>query len=881
MEKLSGNEIRTRFLDFMAGKGHLILPSASLVPEQDPSLLLIGAGMAPFKPYFTGQATPPSFRIATSQKCVRTGDLENVGRTARHHTFFEMLGNFSFGDYFKQETILWAWEFLTEDLRLPREQLWISVYTDDDEAYDIWRHEVGIPAERIVRLGKETNFWEIGTGPCGPCSEIYIDLGPERGCGLPTCKVGCDCDRYLEIWNLVFTQYDRDAEGNYTPLPKKNIDTGMGLERLASVLQDVPNNFETDLLFPIIQAAELVARVKYGQSAATDTALIVIADHCRAVVHLVADDVLPANEGRGYVLRRLLRRAVRYGRLLGIKEPFLNKIAAAVIKVGCVGFPILKQKEAFVQEVIRQEEARFQCTLETGLSILAGLADKLKAEGKQTLSGHDAFVLYDTYGFPLDLTKEILAEQGLNTDIKGFKQEMEAQRERARRARLADDTDSKDNGEKTFANYCTEFIGYDRLADSGPYIQALVSGNLPVQEAACGTSVLLALDRSPFYAEAGGQVGDTGIIKTAAGGLVKINNTQSVGRAIVHAGVVVEGIIRVGDKVEAQVDKKRRLAITRHHTATHLLHQALRQVLGTHVHQEGSLVSPERLRFDFSHFAPLTSAEIQQVEKVINEQVLANTPIKATVIDFEQAQASGAMALFGEKYGDLVRVVKIGSFSQELCGGTHVDHTGQVGLCKIVSEASIGAGLRRIEAVAGMGALALWQEQNRALLKIAGLLNTPAENVLAKIEELKAELKEREKELRQLGERMLKTNALALLDQAETVGQSKLLAAEMPVRNMDELRLAVDYLKDHLLSAVVILGFRNRDRVNFLVYVSQDLVSHGLHAGKIIKKAAAIAGGGGGGRPELAQAGGKEPSKLNEALAAAASMAEAKLQEIH
>ena len=519
--------------------------------------------------------------------------------------------------------------------------------------------------------------------------------------------------------------------------------------------------------------------------------------------------------------------------------------------------------------------------METGLSILAGLADKLKAEGKQTLSGHDAFVLYDTYGFPLDLTKEILAEQGLNTDIKGFKQEMEAQRERARRARLADDTDSKDNGEKTFANYCTEFIGYDRLADSGPYIQALVSGNLPVQEAACGTSVLLALDRSPFYAEAGGQVGDTGIIKTAAGGLVKINNTQSVGRAIVHAGVVVEGIIRVGDKVEAQVDKKRRLAITRHHTATHLLHQALRQVLGTHVHQEGSLVSPERLRFDFSHFAPLTSAEIQQVEKVINEQVFSNTPIKATVIDFEQAQASGAMALFGEKYGDLVRVVKIGSFSQELCGGTHVDHTGQVGLCKIVSEASIGAGLRRIEAVAGMGALALWQEQNRALLKIAGLLNTPAENVLAKIEELKAELKEREKELRQLGERMLKTNALALLDQAETVGQSKLLAAEMPVRNMDELRLAVDYLKDHLLSAVVILGFRNRDRVNFLVYVSQDLVSHGLHAGKIIKKAAAIAGGGGGGRPELAQAGGKEPSKLNEALAAAASMAEAKLQEIH
>lgn len=883
MQRLSGDEIRTRFLDFMESKGHLVLPSASLVPEQDPSLLLIGAGMAPFKRYFTGQATPPALRIATSQKCVRTGDLENVGRTARHHTFFEMLGNFSFGDYFKAEAIPWAWEFLTEDLGLPKEHLWISVYTDDDEAYDIWHDRVGIPAERIVRLGKETNFWEIGTGPCGPCSEIYIDLGPERGCGLPDCKVGCDCDRYLEIWNLVFTQFDRDEAGNYAPLPKKNIDTGMGLERLASVLQGVSNNFETDLLFPIIEAAATVAGVRYGGSEDIDVALKVIADHSRAIVHLIADDVLPANEGRGYVLRRLLRRAVRYGRLLGIKKPFLGRIASVVVKVGCTAYPELVGKEVFVQEVIKREEARFLCTLDTGLSILSDMIDKLEEDGQRTLTGHDAFRLYDTYGFPLDLTREILAEQGFEVDEAGFQAEMDAQRERARLARLSGTPmESRHYQDELFADVCSEFIGYDSLATNEAYIQALVVDGLPVTEAGAGMSVQVVLDRTPFYAQGGGQVGDGGTIQTAAGGLVEISDTKQVASgAIVHSGQIVKGTIHTEEEAIAEVSKERRLATARHHTATHLLHQALRQVLGAHVHQEGSLVTPERLRFDFSHFGPLTEEELRAVEKLLNEKILANISLEITVMSREQAQASGAIALFGEKYGDLVRVVRIGSFSQELCGGTHVSRTGQIGLCRILSETSVGAGLRRIEAVAGMEAWSLWRRRDMLLAETAELMGTTEEDVVAKVEELRAALKEKDRELAQLNERMLELAALRVLDQVEQVGDSKLLSTAITAHSMDDLRTVVDILKARLPSAVIVLGYRSQDRVNFIAYVSRDLVARGLHAGQIVKAAAAVAGGGGGGRPGLAQAGGKEPSKLQAALAAAVSAAKEKLQSIY
>ncbi|HKM39461.1 MAG TPA: alanine--tRNA ligase, partial [bacterium] len=796
MKKLSGDEIRTRFLNFMESKGHLILPSASLVPERDPSLLLIGAGMAPFKRYFTGEAIPPSLRIATSQKCVRTGDLENVGRTARHLTFFEMLGNFSFGEYFKAEAIPWAWEFLTEDLQLPKDRLWISVYTDDDEAYDIWHHKVGIPAERIVRLGKATNFWEIGTGPCGPCSEVYIDLGSERGCGLPSCQVGCDCDRYLEIWNLVFTQFDRDKEGNYTPLPKKNIDTGMGLERLASVLQGVTTNFETDLLFPIIEAAEAVAQVKYGQRKENDVALSVIADHSRAVVYLIGDDVLPANEGRGYVLRRLLRRAVRYGRLLGIKKPFLNQIASVIIKIGRTAYPELAQKKIFIQKVIQQEETRFLHTLDTGLDILAEMKERLTKQKEQTLSGHDAFVLYDTYGFPLDLTKEILAESGLGVDKVGFQQEMDAQRQRARSVRSATTISVEDRLQRLFGDLQSEFVGYGSLVLSDVSIQRLAVDDCTVMQATTGDRVSLVLDRSPFYAEAGGQVGDSGTIETMSEAVVEVIDTKRVASgAIIHVGRVIKGTVQAGDEAVAVVNKERRLAIARHHTATHLLHQALRQVLGDHVRQEGSLVTPERLRFDFSHFRSLTSEEMRAIERLINSLVLEDVALETSIMDRAQAQMLGATALFGDRYGGTVRVVKIGSFSRELCGGTHVDRTGQVGLCRIINEASIGAGLRRIEAVAGMEAWSLWRKQDSLVMETAKMLDTTPDQLVLKIEDLKASLREKEKELARLNTRILKTNVSNLLDKVEEVGTSKLLFAEIEAKGMDDLRTAVDIIR--------------------------------------------------------------------------------------
>lgn len=882
VEKLSGDEIRSRFFKFMESKGHLVLPSASLVPEHDPSLLLIGAGMAPFKRYFTGQATPPALRVATSQKCVRTGDLENVGRTARHLTFFEMLGNFSFGDYFKSEAIPWSWEFLTEDLGLPKERLWISIYTNDNEAYDIWHNVVGIPSERIVRLGKDTNFWEIGPGPCGPCSEIYIDLGSERGCGLPTCKVGCDCDRYLEIWNLVFTQFDRDEEGNYTPLPKKNIDTGMGLERLASVLQGVSNNFETDLLFPIIQAAQTAAGVKYGMSEEIDVALKVIADHTRAIVHLINDDVLPSNEGRGYVLRRLLRRAVRYGRLLGIQRPFMGEVASVVMKVGRPAYPELVEKEPFVQEVIEQEETRFLSTLDTGLNILSNMIADLKKHDEKILTGHDAFRLYDTYGFPLDLTREILAEQNIKVDEAGFEAEMEAQRERARLAREQDDgmgvTDHEDD---LFAHLSTEFIGYETLVTDEASIQALVVDGRSVSTVSAGMSVQVVLNRTPFYAQAGGQVGDYGFIRTNEGYIKIVDVRRTVSGAVVHMGQVMKGQVSVGDKVKAEVDKERRLATARHHTATHLLHQALRQVLGDHVHQAGSLVTSKRLRFDFSHFSPVTMEELKEIEKLVNTYILADISLEINVMGRDKAEGLGALALFEEKYEDQVRVVQIGSFSLELCGGTHVSRTGEIGLCRIVSETSVGSGLRRIEAVTGLEAWSLWRQQELLLAKTAELLGASMDDILTKAEGLRMELREKDKELERLRQKFLETSALELLDQAEQIGNSQLLVAPVKAQSMDDLRQVVDTLKVRMPSAIIILGCRSQDKVNFLAYVSRDLVGQGFHAGHIIKEAAKVAGGGGGGRPDMAQAGGRDPAKLEAALSTATTIAKDKLESIY
>jgi len=866
MVGMKGDEIRSRFLKFMEGKGHLILPSASLVPQDDPSLLLIGAGMAPFKRYFTGQAKPPRHRIATSQKCVRTGDLENVGRTARHHTFFEMLGNFSFGDYFKSEAIPWAWEFLTEELGLPREKLWVSVYTDDDEAYEIWSKEIGVPAEHIVRLGKDTNFWEIGPGPCGPCSEIYIDLGPERGCGSATCGVGCDCDRYLEIWNLVFTQFDRDAEGNYTPLPKKNIDTGMGLERIASVLQGVPSNFDTDLLRPVIAAAENIAQVEYGRQTKTDVALKVIADHGRAIVCLIGDGVLPSNEGRGYVLRRLLRRAVRFGRLLGIAEPFLTRIAEAVVGVGRIGYPDLVEKEGYIKEVIAREEERFLSTLDTGLSILTNWVKQLREQGSTALTGKEAFRLYDTYGFPLDLTREILHEEGIQVDEAGFQAEMEAQRERARAARQeADGMGVLAGPGGRLAGLSTEFTGYGSFEDTGRVVALHVDGNW-VDSAEEGAAVEVVLDRTPFYAEAGGQVGDQGVLVNGEG-RVKVNAAQKAASgAIIHSGRVETGSIKVGDTVTAKVDVARRLAAARHHTATHLLQRALRQVLGEHVHQAGSLVTPERLRFDFSHFAPVSRAELREVERIVNEKILADISLEIFVADRTEAEAMGAMALFGEKYGERVRVVKIGDFSLELCGGTHVERTGQIGVCRILQETSVGAGLRRIEAVAGLSALTAWQEQESILHEAAARVGTTPDELVERLGSLESQLKEKEKELDRLNRTLLELRARELLDRAQEIGGIPVLAAEVPAGSMEDLRLTVDALRPQLPSGVIILGARSAGRVSLLTYVSKDLLAKGLNAGEIVRAAATVAGGGGGGRPEMAQAGGKEPEKLPAAL---------------
>ncbi|MDK2883400.1 MAG: alanyl-tRNA synthetase [Bacillota bacterium] len=776
-----------------------------------------------------------------------------------------MLGNFSFGDYFKAEAIPWAWEFLTVDLGLPKDKLWVSVYTDDDEAFEIWNKEVGVPAERIVRLGKETNFWEIGPGPCGPCSEIYIDLGPERGCGQVTCGVGCDCDRYLEIWNLVFTQFDRDLEGNYTPLPKKNIDTGMGLERIASVLQGVPSNFDTDLLLPIIRTTENIAGVGYGEQAKTDVALKVIADHSRAVVYLIGDGVLPSNEGRGYVLRRLLRRAVRFGRLLGIKEPFLSRVAETVIQIGQSGYPDLAEKEGYIKQAIQREEERFLSTLDTGLSILTNWVKGLKEQGETTLSGVQAFRLYDTYGFPLDLTREILREEGIHVDEAGFQAEMEAQRERARAARQEADGMGVLNGSSRLAGVVTEFIGYTRLVEQGRILALRVNGEWE-EEAEEGAEVDVVLDRTPFYAEAGGQVGDQGLLE-GRDGRVQVQNTERLASgAIVHHGVVVSGIIRVNETVTARVDGERRWATARHHTATHLIHQALRRVLGEHVHQSGSLVAPERLRFDFSHFAPLTEEQLREVEKIVNNMILEDISLEIFVTERAKAEAMGAMALFGEKYGDEVRVVKIGEFSLELCGGTHVERTGQIGLCRILGEASVGAGLRRIEAVAGLSALKRWQEETSIVQQAASLLGGTADELPERISSLQAQLKEKDKELSRLNRTLLELKAKELLQRTQIVNGVTVLAAEVTAGSMEDLRFMVDSLKPKLPSAVVVLGSRLAGKVSLLSYVTKDLVAKGLSASDIVRAAAQVAGGGGGGRPEMAQAGGKEPAKLPAAL---------------
>lgn len=858
MKYMTGNEIRKAYLDFFESKKHLKLHSFSLVPENDPSLLLIGAGMAPLKPYFTGKLVPPSYRVTTSQKCIRTGDIDNVGRTARHHTFFEMLGNFSFGDYFKKEAITWAWEFLTEVLELDTNKLYVTVYPEDEEAYDIWHNIVGLADERIFKL--EDNFWEIGEGPCGPDSEIFYDLGPERGCGKPTCNVGCDCDRYLEIWNLVFTQFNKTKDGSYEPLEKKNIDTGAGLERLASVIQQKESNFETDLLFPIMQRVIDVCHGDYNNKE-QKIAVKVIGDHIRAVTMMIGDGILPSNEGRGYVLRRILRRAVRFGRVLGIEEAFLADLVDIVIDMYKEAYPELAERKELIKTVIATEEAQFSATLAQGLELLNAMIED--ADGAGVLAGEKVFKLYDTFGFPVELTEEIVQEHGMTIDHDGFDKAMKAQQERARAARAkvsakvaTPDTTGLDQSalvkDENAVNARVVLIGIDGAA---------------VERAEKDTAITIILDKTPFHAEGGGQIGDTGYI-TGPSGKAEVTDTKSLANGLTYMiAIVTEGSLSKGDEVDITVDKVRNLDIARNHTATHLLQAALRKVLGTHVNQAGSLVTPERLRFDFTHFSPMTNEELAEVEKEVNRQIMKNVELEIEEMPVDDAIKKGAMALFGEKYGDIVRVVNVPGFSCELCGGSHVPNTSVIGSFRIVGESGTGTGIRRIEAVTGKAAHERAVADAVLLQEVATLLKSKEEDIPAKIEQLLTALKEAEREVAQLSHKLATSSLDDILAAKEEIHGVSVTAASVTVDSAEGLRDMADMVLDKV-GGIVLLGAVQGDKVSFVCKVDKELTKQGYHAGKIVKAAAAAAGGGGGGRPDMAQAGGKDPQKLEEALKA-------------
>jgi alanyl-tRNA synthetase len=859
----TGNQLRQMFLDYFQSKGHTVVPSASLIPKDDPTLLLTVAGMVPFKPYFQRKVEPPFPRATTSQKCVRTPDLEQVGRTARHHTFFEMLGNFSFGDYFKEGAITWAWDFLTGVLQLPKEKLWVTIYPGDDDALELWVSKAGVARDRIVL--DESNFWAAGpTGPCGPCSEIYIDLGEQRSCG-PECKMGCECDRFLEIWNLVFMQYNRDEEGTLTPLPKQNIDTGMGLERIASVIQGVESNFDTDLLMPIIRRTAELAGVEYKKSPKTDVSLKVVADHLRAVTFMLGDGIRPDNEGRGYVLRRILRRAVRHGKLLGIKEAFLDKVVDVIINDYSHAYPELKDNYQFIINHLRLEERNFQATLDQGMNILSDFVARVGED--KILGGNEAFELYATYGFPLEMTEEILLEQGLNVDHDGFAKAMEEHREKAKQN--SKDMAGSTSGQGTLTELAkslgkTEFVGYSSLETEAKVLALVVAGK-QVERAYPGQEVAVILDRTPFYAESGGQTGDQGALSWSEGEVL-VSDTQKIsGVMFSQVGKVSSGAISHGQVLTARVNLEARRAIERNHSATHLLHQALKEVLGTHVNQAGSLVKPGSLRFDFSHFSSVTQEELDRVEEIVNNQILATLAVQVVETSKEEAKAQGAAALFGEKYGDVVRMVSMGEFSKELCGGTHVRSTGEIGLFKISSEGGIGAGLRRIEAVTGYGAILSSKEESRIVSQISSLLRTNKTEALAKVEDLLVTLKEQEKELQGLQQKLARNEVSGLLDKVVESSGVKILAAKVQAPDMDALREMTDMLKDKLKSGVIVLGAEADGKVNFVAAVTKDLLGK-LHAGNIVKEVAKVTGGGGGGRPDMAQAGGKDADKLDQAL---------------
>lgn len=858
---MKGNEIRERYLRFFEERGHLHLPSFPLIPKDDPSLLLIGAGMAPLKPFFTGKVEPPRHRVVTCQKCMRTGDLENVGRTARHHTFFEMLGNFSFGDYFKQDAIQWAWQFLTEELQLDPERLYVTIHPEDKEAYALWHETVGLPDERIYKL--EDNFWEIGEGPCGPCSEIFYDQGESFGTG-PENAMGSDGDRFLEIWNLVFTQYNRTKDGQYEPLAKKNIDTGAGLERLAAVLQKKRNNFETDLIFPIIERAAALAGTKYNASAATDVALKVIADHSRAVTALIGDGVLPSNEGRGYVLRRILRRAVRQGKLLGINQPFMAELVDLVIDLLGQGLPDLFEKRAYIKKIAASEEARFQKTLDQGSLLLQEKIDAANEQQNTSLSGEDVFQLYDTYGFPWELTEEIAAEAGLTIDIDGFKTAMKMQRERARQARAKVSA-------KVATPDTTRLAGAGKTADetaTASEVLMLGRDGVEIESASDGESVLIILATNPFHPEGGGQLGDIGELQSATGKVEITDTKKNPDGTMYLLGDVTEGTIERGAEVTLAVDTERRHDMARNHTATHLLQAALRHVLGDHVTQAGSVVMPERLRFDFTHPEPLSADELRAVEAEVNERILAGIATEIRELPIEDAKALGAIALFGEKYGNIVRVVEVPEVSIELCGGSHVRNTGEIGSFRILSEGGIGSGIRRIEAVTGHAAYRLAQQDRNDLAQAAELLKTRPQELLEKLEKLLAEKKELAQELSSLHQAQAKDQVGDLVKNAVAQDGLRIANGIVEVADVQELRALGDMLKARDDIQALLLGARIGEKVNLVAMADSTAVARGIHAGNAVKAAAKVAGGGGGGRPDMAQAGGKDPAKLGEAIEA-------------
>lgn len=869
MQQMGLNEIRSKFLKFFESKDHYLKESASLVPHNDKSLLLINSGMAPLKNYFAGVEVPPSVRMTTCQKCIRTGDIENVGKTARHGTFFEMLGNFSFGDYFKEQSITWGWEFVTQHLNIPQEKVWVTVYEEDDEAFEIWENQIKIPKERIVRLGKDDNFWEIGIGPCGPCSELYFDRGEEYGCDNPDCKPGCDCDRYLEFWNHVFTQFDRDEEGNYGQLEHKNIDTGMGLERMACIMQGVDTIFDVDTIKHILNTVENMAGVKYGKGGKTDVSIRIITDHIRAVSFLVADGVLPSNEGRGYVLRRLLRRAARHGKLLGIKENFLYKLVDEVIKVSGEAYPELVEKENYIKKVIRIEEEKFNETIEQGMEILASYIAQLKKNGETTLSGENAFKLYDTYGFPVDLTKEILEEEHLSIDEEAFNEEMNKQRERARSARGNMDGESwkEDPLSKLDSSVASTFEGYNELENSG-IIKAIVKDNEIVESAVAGDKVVVVLDQTTFYPEGGGQAGDAGLLVNKNEDIVVevIDTKKGANNTIKHIGLVKSGMINTGEKLSTIVDKEIRMASARNHSATHLLHKALKEVLGDHVNQAGSLVTSERLRFDVTHFEAITKEELKVIEEKVNNVILESLNITCENMSINDAKNKGAMALFGEKYGDEVRVVSMGDYSIELCGGTHLTNTSQIGMFKILSEGGVAAGVRRIEAITGRAVYNYLKEKEEVISNVCSNLKTKEDSLSQKVTSLIEENKSLSKELHDMKTKMSLQAIDSVLDSKVDVNGVNLVTTKFEGMDMNTLKEVADNLRDKLVSGVVVLANIADDKLNLVVTSTKDAVDKGVHCGNIVKTIAQIAGGKGGGRPNMAQAGAPDVSKVDEVL---------------